>query len=238
MPHKRIAIVQSSYIPWKGYFDLVRACDEFILLDDVQFTRRDWRSRNRIKTKDGVAWLTVPVHSKGRYLQPINEVTVSERDWGVKHWHTLQASYARAPFFAHYAATLEALYLTPVSDRLSAINHSFLTAVCTLLGIGTRITWSTDYRARAGRNERLIDLCVQAGATEYLSGPSAGAYIEVGAFAEAGITVRFADYSAYPEYAQPHPPFEHAVSILDLLFSTGPDALRYMKPLCPARSAA
>ena len=76
MSHKRVAIVQSSYIPWKGYFDLIRAVDEFILLDDVQFTKRDWRSRNRIKTKDGVAWLSIPVHTKGRYLQRIEEATI------------------------------------------------------------------------------------------------------------------------------------------------------------------
>jgi hypothetical protein len=238
MAHKRVAIVQSSYIPWKGYFDLIRACDEFILLDDVQFTRRDWRSRNRIKTKDGLAWLSIPVQNKGRYHQPISEVVVSEPDWGHRHWQTIRASYGRTPFFAGYAPLFEPLYAEPVSDRLSLINHSFITAVCGALGITTRITWSTDYQARSGRNERLIDLCVQAGATEYLSGPSASSYVDVPAFAEAGVTVRYADYSGYPEYQQPHPPFEHAVSLVDLLFCTGPGALEYMKEPCPAPSAA
>ena len=96
---KRVAIVQSSYVPWKGYFDLIRASDEFILLDDVQFTKRDWRSRNRIKTQHGPAWLTIPVRTKGLYRQLIQDTYVSDPRWGEAHWATLRASYARAPFF-------------------------------------------------------------------------------------------------------------------------------------------
>src|SRR4030095_6284230 len=99
MSRKRVAIVQSSYIPWKGYFDLIRASDEFILLDDVQFTKRDWRSRNRIKTQRGPAWLTIPVRTKGLYKQLIQDTYVSDVRWGEAHWATLRASYARAPFF-------------------------------------------------------------------------------------------------------------------------------------------
>ena len=238
MAHKRLAIVQSSYVPWKGYFDLIRACDEFILLDDVQFTRRDWRSRNRIKTKDGIAWLTVPVQSKGRYLQRIDEIVVADPQWGVRHWETIRASYGRTPFFAEYAPRFEPIFREPPSERLSAINHALIAALCSALGIGTPITWSTDYETRDGRNQRLIDLCVQAGATEYLSGPNAAGYLDRQAFAAAGVAVRFADYTGYPEYPQPHPPFEHAVSALDLLFCTGPRALDYMKALWPAPTVA
>jgi hypothetical protein len=236
--HKRVAIVQSSYIPWKGYFDLIRASDEFVLLDDVQFTKRDWRSRNRIKTKDGLAWLSVPVHTKGRYLQRIRDVTISEPGWGRHHWQTIRASYARMPFFTRYAQRLEALYLSPPSDRLSRVNASFISTICEMLEIDTPIRWSTDYDARDGRNQRLIDVCVQAGATEYLSGPSARDYLDLEAFTAAGVTVQFADYSGYPEYEQPYPPFEHGVTVLDLLFCTGPRALGYMKDLCttPARA--
>jgi hypothetical protein len=236
MAQKRVAIVQSSYIPWKGYFDLIRTCDEFILLDDVQFTRRDWRSRNRIKTKDGPAWLTIPVQNKGRYFQPINGVTVSDPRWGERHWETIRSSYARTPFFDEYAPRLEPLFRNPVSTRLSDINHAFIAAICHLLGIETRISWSTDYQAGDGRNERLIDLCRQTGASEYLSGPNAAGYLDLAAFAASGIEVRFADYRDYPEYPQPHPPFDHAVSALDLLFCTGPRALAHMKPLWPAAS--
>ncbi len=238
MTHKRVAIVQSSYVPWKGYFDLIRAVDEFILLDDVQFTRRDWRSRNRIKTNQGTTWLTIPVNVKGRYLQPICDVTVSDVSWGERHWQTLRTHYGSAAYFAEYAPRFEPLYRSPVSTHLSQINHSFIAAICDALRITTRITWSSDYHPRQGRNERLIDLCSQSGATEYLSGPTAAGYIDPEAFARAGITVVFADYSGYPEYPQPYPPFDHFVTILDLLFCTGPRAIDYMKDVVPSKSVA
>jgi hypothetical protein len=232
MSGKRVAIVQSSYIPWKGYFDLIRAADEFILLDDVQFTKRDWRSRNRIKTQHGLAWLTIPVRSKGRYHQLIHETEISEPGWGDAHWATIRSSYARAPYFTAYADALAALYAPgAVSERLSEVNRRFIEGLCTLLGITTPITWSTDYGAPAGKNERLVDLCLKAGATDYLSGPSARGYLDEAMFASAGIRVQFADYGGYREYPQLWPPFEHYVSVVDLLFSTGPDATRYMKAL-------
>lgn len=238
MARRRVAIVQSSYIPWKGYFDLIRAADAFILLDDVQFTKRDWRSRNRIKTKDGLAWLTVPVHTKGRFEQRILDTTISDPGWARRHWQTLQGAYARAPFFEAYAPAIEPLYAHPVSDRLSEVNAALLRAACGALGITTPITWSTDYERRDGRNERLLDLCVQAGATEYLSGPSARGYLDTAAFAAAGIAVRFADYRGYPEYPQPHPPFAHDVTALDLLFSVGPAAKDHLIDVCAEAPAS
>jgi hypothetical protein len=228
---KRLAAVQSSYIPWKGYFDLIRASDEFILLDDVQFTIRDWRTRNRIKTQHGPAWLTIPVQTRGKRHQSIGDAMVADADWGDRHWRTISANYARTPWFETYAPRLEPLFRQPVSRRLSEINRSFLEALCAAIGIGTSIRWSTDYVARSGRNERLVDLCVAAGATEYLSGPAARAYLDTQAFADAGIAVTFVDYAGYGEYEQPYPPFEHLVSAVDLVFCTGPRALEYMKSL-------
>jgi hypothetical protein len=238
MAHKCVAIVQSSYIPWKGYFDLIRAADEFILLDDVQFTKRDWRSRNRIKTKDGLAWLTIPVHNKGRYQQLIADTTISDPGWSERHWQTIHSAYARTPFFDTYAPRVKSVYEHPPSDRLSDVNRSLIETMCQLLEITTPITWSSEYHPVEGRNERLIDLCVKAGATEYLSGPSARGYMDEAAFARAGVTVHFVDYSGYREYPQPYPPFEHAVSALDLLFCTGPDASDYLKDLSPSRVAS
>jgi hypothetical protein len=233
MAAKRVAVIQSSYIPWKGYFDLIRAADQFILLDDVQFTKRDWRSRNRIKTKDGGAWLSIPVYTSGRYLQRIDEAMISDPGWAARHWDTIRRSYARAPFFDAFAPFFEPLYTKPISNRLSAVNHAFLLTICRLLGITTPITWSSDYRTRSGPTERLIDICLASGATDYLSGPSALNYLDQAAFRSAGITIHIADYSGYPEYTQPHPPFDHAVSVLDLLFCTGPQAIAYMKDVCP-----
>jgi hypothetical protein len=126
--------------------------------------------------------------------------------------------------------------MNPVSDRLSAVNHAFLVTICRLLGITTPIAWSSRFTTRSDRNGRLIDLCLACGATEYLSGPSAGAYLDHEAFRSAGITIRIADYRGYPEYPQPYPPFDHAVSALDLLFCTGSKAAEYMLPLCPSPS--
>jgi len=231
MSGKRIAIVQSSYLPWKGYFDLIRAVDEFILLDDVQFTRRDWRSRNRIKSPRGTIWLTIPVHNKGRYTQLIQDVIVADRGWAARHWGAIRGSYQKAPFFDTYAGQFESLFTACRCDRLSEVNHLFIAAVCGMLGISTKLSWSSDYQPRTGRMERLIDLCRATGASEYLSGPTARAYIDMTAFEAEGICARFADYSGYREYPQPYAPFDHQVSVLDLLFCTGPRAVEYMKAL-------
>lgn len=226
---KRVAILQSNYIPWKGYFDLINLVDEFILYDDMQFTRRDWRNRNKIKTPDGPLWLTIPVETKGRFLQPIRETVVSDPDWGRKHWKTIRTFYSRAPHFKTFADLFESLYLSTTEKFLSRINYTFLTGICKLLNIQTRISWSMDYRIIEGKTERLVDLCRQAGATDYLSGPAARDYVVPELFAEAGIGLHWMDYSGYRPYPQLFPPFEHGVSILDLLFNTGHDARSYLK---------
>lgn len=224
----RLAIVQSSYVPWKGYFDLIHSVDEFVLFDDVQFTRRDWRNRNRIKTPRGPAWLTIPVNTRGKYLDPIKDITVSEPSWGVQHWKTVQANYARARCFRRYADVFERLYLGCRDPHLSAINYTWIQAICEILGIGTRLSWSMDYELVTGKTERLVGICRQAGATSYVSGPSARSYIEPEQFLAANVELSYFDYSGYPEYSQLFPPFDHHVSILDLIFNQGPDAARYM----------
>ncbi len=225
---KKVAIVQSNYIPWKGYFDLIHAVDEFILFDDAQYTRRDWRNRNLIKTREGALWLTIPVQATGNYLAPIRSIVVDDPKWRVRHWRTIAASYGRAPYFKDYQTVLEDLYLGSEERGLSLINHAFLTAICRLLGIRTRITWSMDYEVAGGKTERIVSLCRQAGAGTYLSGPSARAYLEPAPFEAAGIELAFFDYAGYPEYPQLHPPFRHDVSVLDLLFSEGPAATSRM----------
>jgi hypothetical protein len=225
---KTVAIVQSSYIPWKGYFELIARSDEFILFDDVQYTKRDWRSRNRIKTREGLQWLTIPVNVTGRFFQPINAVTIAERGWNERHWKTIVANYARAPFFAEYRDRVEQLYCNATDELLSVINHRFIVGLCDLIGIQTRIAWSMDYRVVDGKTERLVELCRQAGGTRYLSGPSARAYIALEQFDEAGIALEFVDYDGYREYPQMFPPFEHGVSVLDVLFNVGPDAREYI----------
>ncbi|HYH09784.1 MAG TPA: WbqC family protein [Thermoanaerobaculia bacterium] len=227
---KKVAIVQSNYIPWKGYFDLIAAVDEFILYDDMQFTRRDWRNRNRIKTREGIAWLTIPVEVKGKYLQPIRETRIAGSEWAETHWKTIAHSYARAAHYGEIAPLLRRAFEEAATrELLSEVNHLFLTAGCELLQIGTKLSWSMDYELVEGKNERLIVLCKQAGATHYLSGPAARDYIDVELFARSGIEVEFYDYSGYPEYRQLHGPFEHAVSVVDLLLNEGRGARAFLK---------
>ena len=228
---KRVAILQSCYIPWKGFFDLVRRVDEFILYDDAQYTRRDWRNRNRIKTPNGPLWLTVPVDVKGKYLQAIKDTRVSDPEWNERHWKSIQGCYARAPYFADYRAVLEELFLGCTAELLSEINFRFIARFCELLSIKTRLSWSMDYTLAEGRTERLVGLCREAGATDYLSGPAARAYIDPRLFEEAGVALSYMDYQGYPEYAQLYPPFDHHVSVIDLLVHTGPNALAHLLPL-------
>ena len=227
---RRVVIVQSNYIPWKGYFDLIAAADELVLYDEVQYTRRDWRNRNRIKTREGTVWLTIPVAVKGRYLAPIREIEVSDPEWNVRHWRTLAASYGRARCFHEMAPLLEELYLGCRETRLSDINRRFLAALCGQLGIDTPLRWSWEYPSSGaeGPSERLAEICSQAGAAVYISGPAAKAYLQSEPFEERGIRVEYFDYSGYPEYEQLHPPFDHHVSIVDLLFNTGSAARRHL----------
>lgn len=226
---KKVAIVQSNYIPWKGYFDLIAAVDEFILYDDMQYTRRDWRNRNQIKTPQGVQWLTVPVLVKGRYHQKIRDTQIDGIAWADAHWKTLLHNYRSAPHFAEIASWLEPLYRHAVHTHLTSLNRMLIDAVCRYLNIGTPITYSWDYELVDGKTERLADLCRQAEATEYVSGPAARDYLDESIFAERGIQVTWFDYSGYPEYPQLWGDFVHGVSILDVLFNCGPACHRYMR---------
>lgn len=229
-PPKSVAIVQSSYIPWKGYFDLINSVDEFILYDDRQFTRRDWRSRNRIKTAQGVIWLSIPVRVKGRYTQRIDETRIADPTWSQRHWRTLAHAYRSAPHFDQYESVLGTTYAECGEEELlSNVNRRFLETLCGLLGISTRVTSSSQYEATGRSTERIVRLCAAAGATTYLSGPSARAYLDTSFFDRAGVSLRYMDYSGYPEYEQLYPPFEHAVSAIDLLVHTGADAPKYLK---------
>jgi hypothetical protein len=227
---KRVAIVQSNYIPWKGYFDLINGVDEFILFDDMQYTKRDWRNRNLIKTPAGTRWLTIPVEVKGKFHQLVHETRVSDPEWARRHWSSIVQNYARAPYFRNLAPRIEGIYGAASKEpSLSRINRLFIDAICDVLGIGSRISWSMDYELLDSKTKRLVGLCRSAGATRYLSGPSARHYIEPRIFEEAGIALEYADYEGYPEYPQLWGAFEHRVTVLDLIFNAGPAAPRYMK---------
>lgn len=224
---KRTAILQSNYIPWKGYFDIINMVDEFIIFDEVQYTKNDWRNRNLIKTKQGVQWLTIPVR-QDRLAQKICETKVVNEQWNKKHWTAIKTNYGKAKYFNFYKPFFEELYLSCTTRYLSEINLAFVVAISTMLEIKTKISLSTSFNLINGKTERLVDLCKQSGADEYISGPSAISYIDQSSFENAGIRIRFMDYSNYPEYQQLYPPFVHEVSIIDVLFNTGPDAKYFL----------
>ncbi len=150
---KKVAIVQSNYIPWKGYFDLIASVDEFIIYDDMQYTKRDWRNRNQIKTPHGPQWLTIPVKVKGRYEQKIRETESDGIEWRELHWKMLKQNYSRAPYFAEISEWLCPIYNANYLN-LSDINCSFLMGICDYLDIKTRITNSSDYKLIDGKSER------------------------------------------------------------------------------------
>ena len=227
--NKTIAILQSAYIPWKGYFDLINSVDEFIIFDDAQFTKGDWRNRNRIKTAQGTQWLTIPV-VKERLAQRIRDTRVSDRTWTRKHWSTVSQCFAKAAYFEEYRDIFESLYraCAPL-EFLSDVNYLFLSKINEILGISKKLRWSSEFQLVEGRTERLLDLCRQCGATRYLSGPAAKSYFDIELANKANIEVAWMDYSYYSEYTQLYGDFEHGVTILDLLFNVGESAHRFMK---------
>jgi hypothetical protein len=226
---KKIAISQSNYIPWKGYFDMIAAVDEFIIYDDMQYTKRDWRNRNQIKTPQGVQWLTVPVEVKGKYLQSIKNTEIVGFDWAELHWKKLEMNYRKSRYYDEIASWLKPLYINKKYTHITELNLTMIKAVCEYLHIPTKISYSWDYALIEGKTERLADICVQAGATEYISGPAAKNYIDEDVFIENGISLSWFDYANYTEYSQLWGDFTHGVSILDLLFNCAKDSHRYMK---------
>lgn len=223
---KRVAVLQSNYVPWKGYFDLIASVDEFVLYDEVQFTKNDWRNRNQIKTPNGLAWLSIPVGPD--ISRRILDVELPPGKWAEKHWSTLQANYGRARFFRTIAPHFEPIFLGPLPGHLSVWNRRLIEKVCEILGIPTRITDSQTYKLEGDRNTRLMALCEQAQADVYVSGPSARQYLDESGFGRRGVSVEWFSYAGYPSYPQLWGTFEPAVSVLDLLFNCGPDAADYM----------
>ncbi len=208
---------------------MIAAVDEFIFFDDMQYTRRDWRNRNQIKTPQGLQWLTVPVKVKGNYHVSIREIEIQGSDWSQAHWRSLVANYSRAPHFGSIATWLEPLYLDARYERLTELNQTLLRRVADYLGIETRFSQSSDYQLIEGKTERLVDLCRQAGGTEYISGPSARDYIDPQVFEANDIKLTWFDYAGYPEYPQLWGDFVHGVTILDLLFNCGDRAREYLR---------
>jgi len=224
---KKVVVLQSNYLPWKGYFDLISRADLFIFYDDVQFTKNDWRNRNKIKTPRGAEWISIPCGTDLKRL--INEVTINKHDWQQDHWNRISINYSKAEYFNLYKEFFENFYLNTKWTNLSQLNQFLIVAIAKqFLGLTAEFDNSMSYHPTGIKLERLMDVLKKVGATEYFSGPSAKSYITEAAFQQENIKITWMDYSGYPGYRQQFPPFIHDVSIVDLLFNEGPDAIHYL----------
>lgn len=223
----KVGIIQSNFLPWLGYFDFIRETDLFIIHDDLQYTKGDWRNRNKIKTPRGVEWITVPVHYRST-SQLIEETLVDySSPWPRRMLNRIRESYRHAPCFEPYFSELSELLSQP-APSISDLNLRLIHWVCRNLEIGTPIRMSREYHPQSTKTERLIGILTQVGASTYLSGPAARAYLIPEMFGQAGIRLEYKQYN-YPAYEQLYPPFELRVSVIDLLFMKGKDARFYLE---------
>ena len=229
---KKIAILQSNYIPWKGYFDLISAVDEFVIFDEMQFTKRDWRNRNQIKTPNGMKWLTVPVRTKGSFNQKIIDTQIDGDEWVENHIKSLEHNYSGAKFFNEILTIIKPIYLEKKFNYISDLNLEFIKAICNYLEIDTKILNSSDLGVlNNGKTDRLIDICKKLKGKIYVSGIAAKNYIEIDKFNKEKIKVEWFDYDGFVEYPQLWGEFSHNVTILDLLFNCGKKSKHYLRHL-------
>jgi hypothetical protein len=222
----KVGIIQSNFLPWRGYFDFIREVDLFIIHDDLQYTKGDWRNRNKIKTPRGLEWITVPVNYRTT-SQLIEETTVDySTPWVNKMLNRIEASYRRAPYFDLYFPQLREL-LTEPADTISDLNLRLIHWTCGHLKVHTPIRFSREFNPQGKKTERLLGILKQLNATAYLSGPAAQSYLVPELFNETGIKLEYKKYN-YAEYEQLFPPFESNVSVIDLLFMTGEQAHLYL----------
>ena len=230
----KCVVLQPSYIPWRGYFHQIHKADVFVFYDDVQYDKRGWRNRNRVKTPWGSQWLTIPVYAKGCQLHhtPIHQIRICwDRDWITQHWNALKLAYCKAPFFRAYGPLLEGFYRSRPT-LLADLTIEMTKALAYELGINrTQFMRSSSLHPSSNpsgsKTDHLVAILKTLGATHYITGPSAKDYLEEDKLAEAGISLEYMVYD-YPEYEQLYPPFDPYVSILDLLFMKGPEASRYI----------
>jgi len=226
----KCVILQPSYIPWRGYFHQIWKADLFVFYDDAQYDKNGWRNRNRIKTSQGLQWLTIPVHTKGSVPEstPINKIKISwEKPWPLHHWRGIQFAYRNAPFFSQYEHYFSEIF-SRKPELLADFTIETTIEISRMLGIDhTQFIRSSELHNIDGtRTDRLISILERVGADYYISGPSAKDYIEDEKFESAGIKLEYMNYD-YPDYEQLHPPFEAQVSIIDLLFMQGRNSLEF-----------
>jgi hypothetical protein len=232
----RVGVIQSCYVPWRGYFDFIDSVDVFVIYDDVQYSSGSWRNRNQVKTSNGLRWLTVPVTY--RFGDPIDTVTIVQKSgvrWQELHRRLLHQALGPAPFFADAIGIWEAA-TTPDDSTLTPLNLRLIQGLCRYLDIDTRIVLSREYRTFGSKTARLISLLSQIGATTYLSGPSARGYLEEDLFRANGINLEYKSYD-YRPYPQLWGEFVGTVTVLDLIANCGPKSRDFLKSRTPNEAA-
>ena len=205
----KVIITQSNYIPWKGFFDSIAQVDMIVLYDDMQYTKRDWRNRNIIKTPQGLKWLSIPVEVKGKYFQKINETKISDTNWPNNHLNQLKQHYKTARCYQEVITWVENLYVNCRFEFLSEINKYFIVNINQYLGINVKIIGSEQFEIVEDKTERLVNICKELDASDYFSGPAAKVYMDESKFEKENIFVNYFDYSGYKEYNQLHGDFTH-----------------------------
>jgi hypothetical protein len=227
----RVAAIQSSFIPWRGYFDFISSVDVFIFLDDVQYSKNGWRNRNRIKTPKGSRWITVPVRHRS-LAQLICDTEIDDRkDWRESHMRLWHENYGTAPYYRDVLELLGDMGQEMV-DTISELNIALTQKIAVYLQIDTRMMRSTDLRLSGTKTDRLVDLLKKLNAKTYLSGPSADVYLDKDAFRKDNIRLEYKSYD-YGPYPQLWGAFEGAVTVLDLIANCGPDAKNHIRSCTP-----
>lgn len=225
----RVAIMQPTYLPWIGYFSLMDRVDHFVILDSVQFERRSWQQRNRIKTANGIQMLTVPVLKKGKRDQHICEVEVDQSSrFTLKHQNAIKCAFAGAPFYERYSDRIFNV-LDKDAPLLPDLTIGLIIELRDLLGITTEVSRSSEMSVTGSKADLLADICSQLGANEYISPLGSKDYMDQSsAFSDLGINVLYHEYE-HPLYRQLHGEFEPFMSTIDLLFNVGEDSLQTLR---------
>lgn len=223
----RLVVLQPSFLPWLGHLDQYDWADVFVLYDDTQFDKNGWRNRNRILTPNGVAWLTVPVKTKG-LNKPLNlEVPINNQsNWQKKLLASVRQSYSKAPYFSTYYPGLESV-LSSSYDFLIDLNLSTFRWLTESLGLSWKVVRSSELEVPGRKTERLVAICEKFQATDYLTGDAAKDYLDQGQFDRAGIAVHWHDYR-HPVYEQGRDEFVPYLSVVDLLFREGSKSLEIL----------
>lgn len=226
-----LSVHQPQYIPWLGYFDKIAKSDGFVFLNEVQYKDREFQNRNKIRTKDGWIWLTVPVVTKGLGRQKISEVRVDNSlAWQRKHSQSLRACYGKTVFFERYFPFFESIYSAHF-EMLADLNKEIIRHILIELGLSRSLYQDTDLDIHSQKTDRIIDICRKLKAATYLSGSGGRQYLEEDKFPENGIRLEYQDFT-HPVYNQhvslQDKMFLPYMSILDLLFNEGPQSRRIL----------